>query len=243
MRERGAHDFDAWVLGATDPLAALQDLARHWRRELGCPVSGSPARPGKTSVKDICASLLPVDPVHASPENFNTEIGLPLAILGAPADTEALVLEMGMRGRGPDRRAGRDRRARRRRDHQRRPGPRRAARQRSRRSPRPRPSSSAGCARGAPRSSPRSRARSSRSPGASAPGLLRFGDGRRRLRARVRAERGGGTQALVVTPAGEQRVRVPVPRGPQPRRTRWRRSPRASRSGCRSTGWPRGRRG
>jgi UDP-N-acetylmuramoyl-tripeptide--D-alanyl-D-alanine ligase len=38
--------------------------------------------------------------VHASPENFNTEIGLPLAILGAPPETQALVLEMAMRGRG-----------------------------------------------------------------------------------------------------------------------------------------------
>ena len=36
----------------------------------------------------------------ASPENFNTEIGLPLAILAAPAETEALVLEMAMRGAG-----------------------------------------------------------------------------------------------------------------------------------------------
>jgi UDP-N-acetylmuramoyl-tripeptide--D-alanyl-D-alanine ligase len=100
MRERGAHDFDAWVFGALDPLAALQDLARHRRRQLGCPVVGITGSTGKTSVKDICAALLPVDPVHASPENFNTEIGLPLSVLGAPADTAALVLEMGMRGRG-----------------------------------------------------------------------------------------------------------------------------------------------
>ena len=54
---------------------------------------------GKTSVKDICRAILPMR-VHASPENFNTEIGLPLAILGAPPETEALVLEMAMRGRG-----------------------------------------------------------------------------------------------------------------------------------------------
>ena len=100
MRERGAHDFEAWVLGTPDPLRALQDLARHRRRELGCPVIGITGSTGKTSVKDICASLLPVDPVHASPENFNTEIGLPLSVLGAPADAAALVLEMGMRGRG-----------------------------------------------------------------------------------------------------------------------------------------------
>ena len=100
MRERGAHDFEAWVLGTPDPLRALQDLARHRRRELGCPVIGITGSTGKTSVKDICASLLPVDPVHASPENFNTEIGLPLSVLGAPADAAALVLEMGMRGKG-----------------------------------------------------------------------------------------------------------------------------------------------
>ena len=36
----------------------------------------------------------------ANPANFNTEIGLPLAILGAPLGTEVLVLEMGMRGFG-----------------------------------------------------------------------------------------------------------------------------------------------
>ncbi len=36
----------------------------------------------------------------ASPENFNTEIGLPLASLAAPEGTDVLVLEMGMRGPG-----------------------------------------------------------------------------------------------------------------------------------------------
>ncbi len=89
----------AWVLGAEDPLAALQGLARVWRRELDCPVVGITGSVGKTSVKDICHAILPMR-AHASPENFNTEIGLPLAILGAPLETEALVLEMAMRGRG-----------------------------------------------------------------------------------------------------------------------------------------------
>ncbi len=100
MRDRGAHDFECWVFGTPDPLAALQALARHWRRELGCPVIGITGSTGKTSVKDICRSLLPLENVHASPENYNTEIGLPLSILAAPEGTEALVLEMGMRGRG-----------------------------------------------------------------------------------------------------------------------------------------------
>ena len=38
--------------------------------------------------------------VHATHENLNTEIGLPLAILSAPPETEVLVLEMAMRGKG-----------------------------------------------------------------------------------------------------------------------------------------------
>jgi UDP-N-acetylmuramoyl-tripeptide--D-alanyl-D-alanine ligase len=88
-----------WVLAADGPLIALQRLATTWRRELGCPVVGITGSVGKTSVKDICRAILPLR-VHASRENFNTEIGLPLAILEAPPEAEAMVLEMAMRGRG-----------------------------------------------------------------------------------------------------------------------------------------------
>jgi UDP-N-acetylmuramoyl-tripeptide--D-alanyl-D-alanine ligase len=88
-----------WVFGAPDPLAGLQGLARAWRRELGCRVVGITGSVGKTSAKDICHAILPLR-VHASPENYNTEIGLPLAVLAAPPETEVLVLEMAMRGRG-----------------------------------------------------------------------------------------------------------------------------------------------
>ena len=92
-------DVDGWVLAAPDPLHALQGLAREWRRKLGCPVVGITGSTGKTSVKDICRAMLPFR-VHASPENYNTEVGLPLAVLGAPPETEVLVLEMAMRGVG-----------------------------------------------------------------------------------------------------------------------------------------------
>ena len=88
-----------WVMAATDPLRALQGLARAWREQLGCPVVGITGSVGKTSVKDICRVILPMR-VHSSRENFNTEVGLPLAMLEAPPETEAMVLEMAMRGRG-----------------------------------------------------------------------------------------------------------------------------------------------
>jgi UDP-N-acetylmuramoyl-tripeptide--D-alanyl-D-alanine ligase len=89
------------LLAAEDPLAALQALARAWRRALGCPVIAITGSTGKTSTKDILAALLaPQRRTFTSRANFNTEIGLPLELLAAPADTEALVLEMGMRGAG-----------------------------------------------------------------------------------------------------------------------------------------------
>jgi UDP-N-acetylmuramoyl-tripeptide--D-alanyl-D-alanine ligase len=90
---------DGWILSAREPLRALQRLATEWRRRVGCPVVGITGSTGKTSVKDICRTLLPFR-VHASPENYNTEIGLPLALLSAPEETEVIVLEMAMRGLG-----------------------------------------------------------------------------------------------------------------------------------------------
>lgn len=98
--DRGrAGEGGAWVFVADDPLAAMHSLARAWRRALGAQVVGVTGSVGKTSVKDIARALLP-GTVHASPENFNTEIGLPLTVLEAPEDTDVLVLEMAMRGRG-----------------------------------------------------------------------------------------------------------------------------------------------
>jgi UDP-N-acetylmuramoyl-tripeptide--D-alanyl-D-alanine ligase len=88
-----------WVFVAKDPLAAMQALAREYRRALGADVVGVTGSVGKTSVKDIARALMP-GKVHANPQNFNTEIGLPLTILEAPADTDVLVLEMAMRGKG-----------------------------------------------------------------------------------------------------------------------------------------------
>jgi UDP-N-acetylmuramoyl-tripeptide--D-alanyl-D-alanine ligase len=91
----------AAVIVADDPLAALQSLARAWRRELGCKVVGVTGSTGKTSTKDILAAVLaPHLSVHANRENLNTEIGLPLTIVEAQRGIEALVLEMAMRGEG-----------------------------------------------------------------------------------------------------------------------------------------------
>ena len=89
------------LIAADDPLLALQRLATAWRRALGCQVVGITGSVGKTSTKDILAAMLAqAKRTVANRENLNTEIGLPLTVLEAPPGTEALVVEMGMRGPG-----------------------------------------------------------------------------------------------------------------------------------------------
>ena len=89
------------LIAADDPLVALQRLATAWRRALACQVVGITGSVGKTSTKDILAAMLAqAKRTVANRENLNTDIGLPLTVLEAPAGTEALVLEMGMRGHG-----------------------------------------------------------------------------------------------------------------------------------------------
>jgi UDP-N-acetylmuramoyl-tripeptide--D-alanyl-D-alanine ligase len=97
--ERAAGISGAWVFVVEDPLAALQGLARTWRRRLAAKVVGITGSVGKTTVKDIARALLP-GRVHANRQNLNTEIGLPLTVLEAEEGVELLVLEMAMRGPG-----------------------------------------------------------------------------------------------------------------------------------------------
>jgi UDP-N-acetylmuramoyl-tripeptide--D-alanyl-D-alanine ligase len=100
-RDRSVAGGAGAVLAAADPLAALQTLARAWRRELGADVIAVTGSVGKTSTKDLIAAMItPHRRVAASRANFNTEIGLPLELLAAPAETEVLVLELAMRGAG-----------------------------------------------------------------------------------------------------------------------------------------------
>jgi UDP-N-acetylmuramoyl-tripeptide--D-alanyl-D-alanine ligase len=96
--------LDGRVFAVADPLAALGGLAARWLaalRKSGCRVVGVTGSTGKTSTKDILASMLgSVAPTHANRENWNTEIGLPLTVLEAEERVEFMVLEMAMRGMG-----------------------------------------------------------------------------------------------------------------------------------------------
>ncbi|MDQ4006144.1 MAG: UDP-N-acetylmuramoyl-tripeptide--D-alanyl-D-alanine ligase [Actinomycetota bacterium] len=84
-----------------DAVTALLTLAEHERESIEARVIGITGSTGKTSVKDLTAGVLSTRfRVTASPRSFNTEVGVPLTLMNAPADAEALVLEMGSRGLG-----------------------------------------------------------------------------------------------------------------------------------------------
>lgn len=85
------------ILHTDDPEEFLLRLAHAYRTQLGCLVVGITGSIGKTTTKDVLAAVLAKRyRVWATKGNFNNLIGMPLTVLAAPADTEVLVLEMGM---------------------------------------------------------------------------------------------------------------------------------------------------
>ena len=102
VRRGEAADGDASrLLDVDDPGRALLDLAADERSSLTALVFGVTGSTGKTCTKDFLASVLGERlAVVASPASFNNEVGLPLTLLSASEETQALVCEMGARGPG-----------------------------------------------------------------------------------------------------------------------------------------------
>lgn len=76
---------------------ALKDLAEHYRRSLDIRVVGISGSVGKTSTKEMIASVLSQKYCVLKTEgNFNNEIGLPLTVFNIREEHEVAVLEMGI---------------------------------------------------------------------------------------------------------------------------------------------------
>ncbi|WP_440119991.1 UDP-N-acetylmuramoyl-tripeptide--D-alanyl-D-alanine ligase [Paenibacillus sp. QZ-Y1] len=89
------------VIVVEDTLVALQNLASSYLRESNASVVGITGSNGKTTTKDIVDAILSTTfKVHKTQGNFNNHIGLPLTVLSMEPDTEIVILEMGMSGRG-----------------------------------------------------------------------------------------------------------------------------------------------
>ena len=80
-----------------DPRTALGIIARETRRQLGAKVVGITGSVGKSTTKEMVASVLSTTyRTGKTPVNHNNDIGMPMAILAMEEDTEVMVLEMGM---------------------------------------------------------------------------------------------------------------------------------------------------
>lgn len=92
---------DVHVIAVDDTLVALGELARFHRMRSQVPVIGLTGSNGKTTTKEMLASILSVNQeVLATAGNLNNLIGLPLTLLGIQPGHEVCVAEMGMNALG-----------------------------------------------------------------------------------------------------------------------------------------------
>lgn len=102
--QRGMSSLPAAVL-VKDTRLALGDLAAYWRSKFDMPIAAITGSSGKTTVKEMLASILRAasdhaDDVLATQGNLNNDIGLPLTMLKLRSHHQYAVLEMGMNHAG-----------------------------------------------------------------------------------------------------------------------------------------------
>ncbi|KTC82389.1 UDP-N-acetylmuramoyl-tripeptide--D-alanyl-D- alani ne ligase [Legionella cherrii] len=77
-----------------DPIQALAKIAAAHRQDIHCPVIALTGSNGKTTTKEMIASILPY-PSHATRGNFNNHIGAPLSVLQLNNQHNYAVFELG----------------------------------------------------------------------------------------------------------------------------------------------------
>ena len=88
-------DYPAIVV--PDTRLALGQIAKAERQRIGMKVVGITGSVGKSTTKEMVATILATTyRVSKTPVNHNNDIGMPMAILAMPEDTQVAVLEMGM---------------------------------------------------------------------------------------------------------------------------------------------------
>jgi UDP-N-acetylmuramoyl-tripeptide--D-alanyl-D-alanine ligase len=91
-----AYQLNEKYILVDDVLTALQELARHHRKQLTIPVVGLTGTNGKTTTKELINSVLSQHfKTQATQGNLNNHIGVPLTLLTIDATHEIAVIEMG----------------------------------------------------------------------------------------------------------------------------------------------------
>ena len=89
------------ILQVENSLKAYQKIARWWRHRFDIPVISITGSVGKTTTKELIATVLATQgKVLKTEANYNNEIGVPKTLLQLSADDNYLVVEMAMRGPG-----------------------------------------------------------------------------------------------------------------------------------------------
>ena len=105
LAQRKPEGVSGCVILVPDTVAALQKIAAFYRRQFDIPVLGVTGSVGKTTAKELVASVLSRRfPVHKTPGNFNNDLGVPLTLFGLNESHRAAVVEMGISHPGDMRR-------------------------------------------------------------------------------------------------------------------------------------------
>jgi UDP-N-acetylmuramoyl-tripeptide--D-alanyl-D-alanine ligase len=103
-QNKKADSSDIAILSCADAVDTLQRLAAIRRRNYRGTIIAVAGSNGKTSTKEILASLLRCchqnDAVFATPGNWNNHLGVPLSLLSLPDSASFAVLELGMNHAG-----------------------------------------------------------------------------------------------------------------------------------------------
>ena len=90
------HPSGSWIQ-VKSSLQAIKDMAEFYRKQLDIQVVGITGSVGKTSTKEVIASVLSEKyRVLKTLGNFNTELGLPLTVFRLREEHQIAVLEMGI---------------------------------------------------------------------------------------------------------------------------------------------------
>ncbi|MDH3354683.1 MAG: UDP-N-acetylmuramoyl-tripeptide--D-alanyl-D-alanine ligase [Chromatiales bacterium] len=89
-------DIDIPQIVVADTRIALGHLAARWRQQCDTPIVAITGSNGKTTVKEMVASILSqVGQTWSTPGNFNNDIGVPLTLLKLERGDRYAVIEMG----------------------------------------------------------------------------------------------------------------------------------------------------
>lgn len=97
LSEKTLEDVDYPYIMVESSLQAVKDIAGFYLEQLGIPVVGITGSVGKTSTKEVIASVLKQKYRTLKTQgNFNNELGLPLTVFRLREEDEIAVLEMGI---------------------------------------------------------------------------------------------------------------------------------------------------